>query len=165
MDERLPGAEQNEDLANRPVVIEYFAPDAADTTDGAATRGGELNAMRIRHVAAMRRGAYRGRSYCIVAAVFCAAISMHLVWLAYHQVRHFGWQLRPITYVFASAAAAVACRFFFRRAVELSRELRKPATTEPSALPDFSTLSDGSQQWKNLEAMQNVKITEEAAHD
>jgi hypothetical protein len=41
---------------------------------------------------------------------------------------------------------------FGRRAMELHRETKTPAPLPPAPRePDFSTLSDGSQQWKNLD--------------
>jgi hypothetical protein len=48
----------------------------------------------------------------------------------------------------------MAGSFLLRQVAALNRELRQPALTEPAAPPDFSTLSDGSQRWKNLEDMQ-----------
>ena len=48
----------------------------------------------------------------------------------------------------------MAGSFLLRQVAALNRELRRPAVTEPEAPPDFSTLSDGSQRWKNLEDMQ-----------
>ena len=70
-------------------------------------------------------------------------------------VRHAGWQLRPVGYVCGILAAAMAATFVYRRAAALTRELRhRPAALdEPQTPPDFSTLSDGSHAWKNLEQM------------
>jgi hypothetical protein len=50
-------------------------------------------------------------------------------------------------------AAVIAGGHFVARIVELNHELQQSALSEPEAPPDFSTLSDGSQQWKNLEQM------------
>jgi len=67
-------------------------------------------------------------------------------------VRAFGWQPRPVGYLCGVVAAMMAAAFFLRRAAELTRELRtRPPGAE--APPDFSTLSDGSHAWKNLEQM------------
>jgi hypothetical protein len=61
------------------------------------------------------------------------------------------------TYRAIAGALAVFAFFagihFVRRIVALQREIRTPPPMppEPPGGPDFSTLSDGSQQWKNLE--------------
>jgi hypothetical protein len=124
---------------------------------GAAARQGpmeaELNGSRIRQLSALRRGAYRSRSYCIVAASVLIVAAVKLATMTVRYLRHAGWQTRPIGYVFAIIAAAIGAGFFLHRIVELNRELRRPSLPEPTAPPDFSTLSDGSQHWKNLEEM------------
>ncbi len=68
-------------------------------------------------------------------------------------VRYLGWQTRPIGYLFAAVAAVIAAGHFVARINQLNHELRQSALSEPEAPPDFTTLSDGSQQWKNLEQM------------
>jgi hypothetical protein len=129
----------------------------APTEPEAMPRRGEraMDALRVRQLSAVRRSTYRARSYCVVALGVCAVAAAQLVLLTVRHVRHAGWQLRPIGYVCGIGAAAMAGAFFFRRAAELSRELRTPpaALADPQSPPDFSTLSDGSQTWKNLEQM------------
>jgi hypothetical protein len=45
--------------------------------------------------------------------------------------------------------------YFGQRALAVHREIQTPARLPPEPTePDFSTLSDGSQQWKNLEDIQ-----------
>ena len=63
--------------------------------------------------------------------------------------------MRPVGYLCGILAAAMAGSYFYRRAAELTRELkRRPAALdEPQTPPDFSTLSDGSHYWKNLQEM------------
>jgi hypothetical protein len=39
------------------------------------------------------------------------------------------------------------------RAIALHREATKSRVDTPMTPPDFSTLSDGSQRWKNLEEL------------
>jgi hypothetical protein len=51
-------------------------------------------------------------------------------------------------FVIAGAYGAI---FFMRRAIVLHREATQSYLKDPTTTPDFSTLSDGSQRWKNLE--------------
>jgi hypothetical protein len=114
-----------------------------------------LDSLRVRQLAAARRGAYRARSYCVIALGACAVAAAQLVFMTVRHVSYAGWQLRPVGYVCGILAAAMAAAFFYRRAAEFTRELsRRPeALAEPLTPPDFSTLSDGSHHWKNLEEM------------
>jgi hypothetical protein len=111
-----------------------------------------LDAARVRQLSAVRRGAYRVRSYCLVAVVACGVAGGQLALMAVRHVRALGWSLRPAGYVCGILAAMMAAAFFLRRAAELTRELRTRAPG-PQATPDFSTLSNGSHAWKNLEQM------------
>jgi hypothetical protein len=111
-----------------------------------------LNAARVRQLSALRRGAYRSRSYFFVAIAVCVVAEGQLALMTVRYVRAFGWRPRPVGYLCGVVAAMMAAAFFLRRAAELTRELRtRPPDAE--APPDFSTLSDGSHAWKNLEQM------------
>ena len=109
----------------------------------------ELDGLRIRQLSSLRRGAYRTRSIAIIVAVACLVAAVQLAVKAFTGV----WA----TYRAISGALAVFAFFaavhFMRRVAALQRELRTPPPMppEPPGGPDFSTLSDGSQQWKNLE--------------
>ena len=138
-------------------VVDDEPRDGPADDDGAsgAVETRAIDAVRVRQLSALRRGAYRTRSYCFVALGLCAVAAAQLVLFAVRHVRAAGWQLRPVGYVCGALAATMAGAFFFRRAAELNRELRQrpAALAEPQTPPDFSTLSDGSQSWKNLEQM------------
>jgi hypothetical protein len=57
----------------------------------------------------------------------------------------------PIGFCFAAAAALMGSSYFIRSALLLTKEIRTSfSIPEPTTPPDFSTLSDGSQRWKNL---------------
>jgi hypothetical protein len=119
------------------------------------SRDDELDGLRIRQLAALRRGAYRARSYAIIGAVagFVVAVQLGIMTVTY--VRSRGWGLWPAWYVLFAIATAMVGVYFVHRAMELHREIRTPAPLPPEPEePDFSTLSDGSQQWKNLEDIQ-----------
>ncbi len=124
-----------------------------------AAREEELSGLRIRQLSALRRGAYRSRSYSIIAAVALGVACFKLLTIAVRHVRSTGWHSRPVGhliavgYAIAIGAGLMAIRFLWRRIVEFTRELNRPTLIDPGVPPDFSTLSDGSQQWKNLEQM------------
>jgi hypothetical protein len=109
----------------------------------------ELDGLRIRQLSALRRGAYRARSFAIIVAVACLVAAIQLT------IKAFTGTAAP--YRALSGALAVFAFFaavhFARRVAELQHELRTPPPMppEPPGGPDFSTLSDGSQQWKNLD--------------
>lgn len=121
--------------------------ETADQADDA-----ELSAMRIHQISALRRGAYRTRSWLIIAAVVFLAGAAQLIYLAVHGFR-LGQRIVPIGDLAAAVAALVVCPYFVRRALRVHREIHRSLIEEPTTPPDFSTLSDGSQRWKNLEAM------------
>jgi hypothetical protein len=131
-----------------PDVLEQEAPAEAET------HGERMSAVRVRQLSAERRGAYRLRSYCVIAAGFCLVLGIQLVAMSFRGGRETGLGMRPVGYACGAAAAGLAASFLVRRAVDLTRELRKPAQAAPAAAPDLSTLSDGSQHWKNLDEMQ-----------
>ena len=103
----------------------------------------ELDGIRIRRLAAVRKAAYRARSHCIIAAVACLVVAIQLIWSAVER-------LAPLYALFA-IAALVGTLSFVRRAAKLHREAMQSLLDEPTTSPDFSTLSDGSQQASNLE--------------
>jgi hypothetical protein len=112
-------------------------------------RAHELDGLRIRQLSSLRRGAYRARSIAIVVAAACLVAAVQFTIEAFTGT--------AATYRAISGASAVFALFaavhFARRVAKLQREIRTPPPMppEPPGGPDFSTLSDGSQQWKNLE--------------
>ena len=151
---------------------QFFAVTESDEDDGAevedaddpqrrAGRGGagpdteELDGLRIRQVSVLRRGAIRAQSYCIIAAGGCLVGAGQLVFMTVKHVRERGWEKKPVGYVIFAVLALMAATYFWRLVVEYARELRRPGpeAERPEAEPDFSTLSDGSHQWKNLEKL------------
>jgi hypothetical protein len=116
-------------------------------------RPAELNGGRIRQLAALRRGAIRARSWCLIAAGVCGVGAIQLVIFALRGIRGGGWKIRAICYLLVAVAGFVLMGFFLRRAARLKREIGKSAIGEAEGVPDFSSLSDGSQRWKNLEEL------------
>ena len=56
-----------------------------------------------------------------------------------------------IGYAIFELLTVVAVRFFIHRAIEIHREAKRSRIEPPATPPDFSTLDNGSQRWKNLE--------------
>jgi hypothetical protein len=107
----------------------------------------ELDGIRIRRFAAVRKAAYRARSHCIIAAVGCLVAAIQLIWSAVER-------RAPLCALFA-VAAMVGTLLFVRRATKLHHEATETSLVEPTTAPDFSTLSNGSQQASNLENIQD----------
>jgi hypothetical protein len=114
----------------------------------------ELSELRIRQVAGLRRGAYRSRSWLLMGACTCGVGFAQCVHLAVRDWR-LGLRMGPATDLILAAAAVLAFRFFLRRIRDLNRELRESAMRGPATPPDLSSLSDGSQQWANLNELAN----------
>jgi hypothetical protein len=133
-----------------PDVLDYADPDTP--ADRAGDFADELDGLRIRQLSALRRGAYRARSYALIGVGACAVTGIQLLIMTVTHVRARGWGMYPTGYVLGACVAVMLASHFGRRVMELHREIKTPAPLPPApAEPDFSRLSDGSQQWKNLE--------------
>jgi hypothetical protein len=133
---------------SEPDVIDHETPARVEEHDE------RMSAVRVRQLSAERRGAYRLRSYCVIGAGFSMVLGIQLAAWSVTGAREAGFGSKPVGYACGAAAAGMAASYLVRRAIELTRELRKPAQEEPELAPDLSTLSDGSQHWKNLDEMQ-----------
>jgi hypothetical protein len=132
-------------------MLDYAGPFTPnDRSDDASD---ELDGLRIRQLAALKRGAIRARSYALIGTVLAGVAVMKLVLMTIELVRARGWTLLPIAYILLACAALMLTVYLLRRAIKLHREANVPAPMPPTPPggPDFSKLSDGSQQWKNLE--------------
>ncbi len=148
-----PAARQPAPGAPEPFIIEDDTPDvAADNEhDEPEPEESELNTLKVRALSAMRRAAYRSRSYSMIAAFFLVIAAVKLALLAYGRLRLEGAHAKGIAYALLAVVAAVVAGHFIRQVIELTRELNRPVLEDPDTPPDFSPLSDGSQQWKRLE--------------
>ncbi len=129
------------------------ADGSIEALDDAAPRGGkdELNVVRIQQLAAARRAAYRARSHCVVGAIICCVGVLQVAWSGFNLVRENGWGMLATSYTLFAVIGAWGAVFFTRKAADLGREARAPTVAETTSSPDFSTLSDGNDRWKNLE--------------
>lgn len=113
---------------------------------------GDLSGQKIKQISALRRGAYRTRSWLMIGAISCAVAAAQLIYLAI-QARRSGQRLTALGEVLTAVFSLFLCVYFSRRAVEAHREIQQSRLQDPTTPPDLSTLSDGSQRWKNLQAM------------
>ena len=127
-------------------------PDSIDDAPAPPSPDNELDGVRIKQLAALRRATYRSRSYAIIAAAACAVTIGQLGWMIFRQLRGRLLDRWLALESLLLLAAAYGLWAFARRVAALNRELqRTPASEPPRPAPDFSALSNGSQQWKNLE--------------
>jgi hypothetical protein len=112
----------------------------------------ELNELRIRQMATLRRAAYRGRSYAIIGATACIVMAMQLVWTLIRPHHFNAWAIASfVLLTIASVWGAIVC---IRRAIAMNQEAKRSTLVHPPTPPDFSTLSDGSQLAKKLEEIE-----------
>jgi hypothetical protein len=112
----------------------------------------ELDGLRIRQLTALRRGAIRARSWCLITAVVCIVGTVQLLINTVQIMsRNHSWTWRATAYLLVAIGGCIAAIISLRRAQILKREIDKPLLDDPSTPPDFSTLSDGTQRWKSLE--------------
>jgi hypothetical protein len=115
-----------------------------------------LNSTRIRQMAALRRSAYRTRSYCVVAVGCCIGGAAQLAFFALRRLVYLPGLhsiVISLVYIIAAIGLLFLARYFLRLAMRSHREATKSILPEPEAPPDFTQLQDGSQIAKNLEDM------------
>jgi nucleoside phosphorylase len=122
-----------------------------EPSDAATDRDDELSALRIRQLATEKRAAYRSRSYCVIAAIGCVVAMVQLAWYGISTFRASRIAVAGIAYLLVAAFALIGAVYFFRKAMVFDREAKRSVLPETNEEPDFSTLSDGSEQWKKLE--------------
>ena len=109
-----------------------------------------LDADRIRQSSRGRRSLWRSRSYCLIAAITCLAGAGELIGDGVPRVKAHQ-PIRWLIEFLCAIALLPAAGYFLKLARRYTREARtdqRPINLPP---PDFTTLSDGSQQARNLE--------------
>jgi len=115
----------------------------------------QLSALRIKQIATLRRAAYRSRSHAVVACAACAVVAVQLVWNTISDLRGGAFSIKSAGYGLFALAGIYGAVHFFGRARAYHRMARQTALHEPAEPPDLSSLSDGSQRWKNLEQVED----------
>ena len=146
-------------------VDEAGEGEGSDSVTPNAAREEELRELRIRQFSTLRRTAYRTRSYFIVGTAACLIIAIQLIIRGVQAIHLVGWRGRPIGYFLAAGACLIGMTEFGIRVARVQRginaDLRARELEEIEAAkqePDFTPLSDGSQQARNLEQMVEREI-------
>lgn len=133
------------------VIPSQIAPEDEPQEEASESDDDDLSGLRIRAVTKLRRAAIRNRSYLIILTSICLVGIVQLGINIFRHLRHGDWGRKPLGYALFIILLVILAVHFVRRALAYHWEIRQSALTEPDAAPDFSSLSDGSQHWKNLE--------------
>jgi hypothetical protein len=111
-----------------------------------------FSAQHIKQITKSRRAAYRTRSHAIIGTLFGLVACPELCLTALQHWRYHDRVFAVIAFIFAVATFAFAI-WCARMTLRLHRAIRQQESQQDPPLPppDFSTLSDGSHHWKNLE--------------
>jgi hypothetical protein len=132
--------------------MEIIDDQPPDDTEAKTAAEAELDGLKIRQFTALRRGAIRQRSWSLIAAALCVIGALQLIINAIQLTRHErSWGLWQTLYILIAPIAVYVALYFLKKARALKREIENSNLQQPEAPPDFSTLSDGSERWKNLE--------------
>ncbi|MDB5171324.1 MAG: hypothetical protein JWN51_97 [Phycisphaerales bacterium] len=148
-----------------PDEADESGEDNSDSPKRNAHHEEELRELRIRQFSTLRRTAYRTRSYFVIGTAACLIVAIQLMIRGVQALHLVGWRGRPIGYFLAAGACLVGMVEFGIRVARVQRginaDLRARELEEIEAAsrePDFTPLSDGSQQARNLEQMVGNEI-------
>jgi DNA-directed RNA polymerase subunit RPC12/RpoP len=133
-------------------TLDYADPDAPDDRQDEAMD--ELDGLRIKQLATARRAAWRTRSWVLITAIGAGTGAAQLVLMSAQSFRA-GATDWGVAYAVSALLALMLCTRLLVRARRMKRQIEEQSHHDkPSRPPDFSELSDGSQRWKNLSALQ-----------
>lgn len=112
-----------------------------------------LDALRIRQISLAKRALLRRRSLLIAGALVCAMGAVQLFWSGVREVLNQGLRPQNAGLTVAAAGLLVVALLLLRKSRRMRRQLDEKPPQADLPPPDFTPLSDGSQQWKNLEKM------------
>ena len=138
----------------------FFAPHRMKTSRMASNRAGraaatnqELNELRIRQFATMRRAVYRSRSYAIIVRSlrgYCRPAC-----LGRGKARRGVGLANPAGCATGRGGLPLsAAGWCLRRALDLHREGKHSSLDEPTSPPDFSSFEDGNEQSESRQDVQ-----------
>jgi hypothetical protein len=146
------------DVTSQPQAEEVLCPHCGQVVlvpaepSPAEKERGDLDGLRIRQVYQLRRSLYRTRRYWLVGTGVCVVAAGQIMW-------HVFTSPTGVLGMSKARATVLAVLFlivgvvFFMKSRRLTEAAGRSALGEPELSPDLSSLSDGSQHWKNLEAM------------
>jgi len=148
-------ASENPSTSDLEAALHSVVDDTADHVESSGEAAEQLDSVRIHQLTKLRRATIRSRSWCLIGAIVGFVAVVELIHKVVRYVRYdHGWGIWPSAFVLVAIGSGMTSLYFFRRCVELHREIQTPLLRDPPGPPDFSTLSDGSQRWKNLEDVQ-----------
>jgi ribosomal protein L37AE/L43A len=134
---------------------EFALPESAVTPQAApdtVVQSDELDGNRIQQIVVQRRAEIRLRSYFLLGFYGCSGAAITFLYrIAQRLIYHTPWDAIATVQAVLAIIAIGFSFFFLMHARRITRELSKPLLSEPSSPPDFSQLSDGSQQAEALE--------------
>jgi hypothetical protein len=113
----------------------------------------KLDRIHIERVFAVRSASMKSRRLAMIGMLCCAGAVVQSVSLLVRHAIHFGWDWWQLLYIAIAIAGSWGGAHFWQSAVKYQREAQETRLPPPTAPPDFSTLSDGSQRWKDLEQL------------
>lgn len=117
-------------------------------------RADELDGNKIRQISLIRRTAYRARSYALIGGFACIVLSAQLIYLIITQLQTGGFNRYALAYALMIPLLLLGSLRCFQLAKRFLGEAQRTDQPPPSATPDFSSLGDGSQRWKDLERVE-----------
>lgn len=154
----IPSVDGSTDLPvqDDSFVLDYAAPDDDPSRDERLREESEsrLSSLRIQKITAERRALNRSRSVATAVALALTIVCLNCLWLIVRNatIDGPGASVSTSLAVIALLCGYIAVRLF-RRSRRLAALARQPLLEEPAVEPDFTPLSDGSQQWRNLEKL------------
>lgn len=107
-------------------------------------RDDELDGLRIRQFATLRRAIYRSRSHAIIAAGVCTVAGIQLGVMIVREIISGPSILTIAGYLAGIAISCWGITYFMKRAIQFHREAQRTTLPPPPAPPDFTQLGDGS---------------------
>jgi len=142
---------------NAPFYMEGDEPITLDEDDPERVelerrKAEELDGLRIRQLAQLRRSEYRQRSYAVTGLAACWIGVGQAVWMASVHVTERGWEPKLFGYLVFGLFAIGLGVWLTKVAKRLSTGIAEhpPTLPDPSREPDFAPLNDGHDRWEKL---------------
>ncbi|MCC6240194.1 MAG: hypothetical protein IT448_07855 [Phycisphaerales bacterium] len=119
----------------------------------AEDRENHLDGRHVALVAGQRRALNRARLFSLGFAIACIAGLIQIGLLVGRNPSIFQHRQRMMWLALMTVGLLYFVLWLLRRYARITRQLRQPPAPPPLRCPEFSTLQDGSQYWKNLDKM------------
>jgi hypothetical protein len=137
------------------LIIDDHTDEAPDDSELDEQEELELEGQRIQQIVRSRRAVVRTRGWYIAAAIACLVLAVQeIIWLI-AAMRLIAWNMEQTARLSLAVVLLALVVIMGERIGRLSAELHRRSLPEPMTPPDFSSLSDGSQQARNLEKLED----------